>query len=110
MTTETTVKAITVLGRRWFDKVNGNTYHTSQIMIDGKTVHITPYQYGYGNQYEQTAAMWLNENGYVELEKYPHGSYESVWRYCEKHGIHYEASYVDLPKKKDLTSISLTTS
>lgn len=96
------VKAITILGKRWFDKVNGNTYHTSQIMIDGVTIHTTPYAYGYGSQYVQTAKEWLEENGYIKLEHFPSGVSSSLSRYCEGKGIHLESSYVDLPRKKDL--------
>ncbi len=58
-------------GVRWFDKVNGNTYHSVRVTRceDGKTIYC-PFQYGYGDHYRQTAlgAMfrrdWLPE-GYV---------------------------------------------
>ena len=51
---------------RWFDKVNGNTYHSVQItrVRDSKVIYC-PFQYGYGDQYRQTAleamaaAKWL---------------------------------------------------
>ena len=49
---------------KWFDKVNGNTYHSVQITRckDGKVLYC-PYTYGYGDHYRQTAleAMALNE-------------------------------------------------
>ncbi len=103
MEAQTKVKAITILGRRWFDKVNGNTYHTSQIMVDGVTVHTTPFSYGYGDQYIQSASEWLNSNGHIKLEQYPHGNYEPLSYYCQDNNIHLECSYVDLPRKKDLS-------
>jgi len=51
---------------RWFDKVNGNTYHSVQItrVRDSKVI-FCPFQYGYGDQYRYTAleamaeAKWL---------------------------------------------------
>ena len=51
---------------RWFDKVNGNTYHSVRIVRhrDGAILYC-PWQYGYGDQYRYTAleamakAEWL---------------------------------------------------
>ena len=45
------IKSITILGRKWWDKQNGNTYNTAQIMVNGETVGKTPFQYGYGDHY-----------------------------------------------------------
>ena len=50
----------------WFDKVNGNTYHSCRITRhkDGKVITV-PFQYGYGEHYKTTAieamfeAHWL---------------------------------------------------
>ena len=46
----------TVNAVRWFDKVNGNTYHSVRITRhkDGMTI-TAPFQYGYGDHYRQTA-------------------------------------------------------
>jgi hypothetical protein len=51
---------------KWFDRVNGNTYHSVRITRcrDGKTIYC-PYQYGGSDCYRQTAlaamskAKWL---------------------------------------------------
>jgi hypothetical protein len=51
---------------RWFDKYNGNTYHSVRITRtrDGAVI-ACPFEYGYGDQYRQTAleamakAKWL---------------------------------------------------
>ena len=51
---------------RWFDRVNGNTYHSVRIIRcrDGAVLYC-PWQYGYGDQYRYTAleamarAKWL---------------------------------------------------
>ena len=53
-------------GVKWFDKVNGNTYHSVVVTRcrDGARIHC-PFEYGYGDQYKQTAldamarAKWL---------------------------------------------------
>ena len=63
---------------RWFDKINGNTYHSVRItkVETGQTIVgiNQPYEYGYGDQYRYTAldamaaAHWLPKkyNGYHE--------------------------------------------
>lgn len=83
------IQSITVLGRKWHDKINGNTYCTAGILINGKLVGKTEYQYGYGDFYEQAATEWLEKNGYIELEHYQNGGAEMLWSYCDKHGINY---------------------
>jgi len=46
---------------RWFDRVNGNTYHSVRVTrcSDGKTIVglNAPYEYGYGDQYRNTALV-----------------------------------------------------
>lgn len=41
---------------RWFDRINGNTYHSVRITRcrDGATI-ACPWAYGYGDTYRQTA-------------------------------------------------------
>ena len=59
------VDSVTITGRRWFQRSYGNTYHTACILFgDGVRVHL-PKQYGYGNQWEQTARAWLKDNGFA---------------------------------------------
>jgi len=43
-------------GVKWFDKVNGNTYHSVRITrcADGAII-AAPFQYGYGDQWQWTA-------------------------------------------------------
>ena len=56
---------------KWFDRVNGNTYHSVNItrVRDGKTIY-SPYQYGYGEHYRQTALMAMKEAGWINGEIY----------------------------------------
>ena len=62
---------------KWFDKVNGNTYHSVQITrIDtGKTIYC-PFQYGYENQYRNTALQAMSENNWIP-ERYK----GNLWEY-----------------------------
>ena len=57
-------KVVTVLARRWFDKKNGNTYHSVKVYYDGHLVNtdiglLTKIIYGYGSAWEQTALKVL---------------------------------------------------
>lgn len=51
---------------RWFDRVNGNTYHSVKITrtSDG-AVLACPYQYGYGDQYRQSALEAMHKAGWL---------------------------------------------
>ena len=61
---------------RWFDKVNGNTYHSVNIQRcrDGKMLYCQ-FQYGYGDHYRQTAlyamaaAKWFPKAYRTETRK-----------------------------------------
>ena len=62
-------------GLRWFDKVNGNTYHTVNI-IDAEineSIYKSPVTYGYDDQYKHTALDWLIKKGLIfEKDRFNH--------------------------------------
>lgn len=64
--------------RRWFDKVNGNSYYSVNIQIPSsdrawRQVNI-PCSYGYGNQWEYDCADLLEKIGVLpEFPKYENG-------------------------------------
>lgn len=97
------MKVLHISGRRWFERVNGNTYHSVNVWIDGKHVYYNPFEYGYGNHYRQTAKLWLKENGHLPgLEHYQNGASESLWRYCERNDIALVSEVTDVSREKDL--------
>jgi len=103
MNTNGQVKSITVIGRRWFDRVNGNTYHAAHTLVNGEPGPNVAFQYGYGSQYEYNAAMELDRAGIIQLESYGEGKpKESLWRYCERNGIAYSKDVADMNRKKDV--------
>lgn len=55
-------------GRRWFQRTYGNTYHSVRIYKDGALLVVLPYQYGYGDQFLQTALDWLKKNGHAPAD------------------------------------------
>ena len=89
------IESVFVIGKRWFDKVNGNTYHSVEIFIDGVMVKNIGMTYGYDDCYIQTAMEWLFENGYV-TEKY------SPSRYFRENGINFNSRAYDVSRKRDL--------
>jgi hypothetical protein len=56
-----------VVGRRWFDRVNGNTYHTAEVFVNDKYVGKSRMTYGYDESYIQTAKEILLDS--YELPK-----------------------------------------
>lgn len=54
---------------RWFDKVNGNTYHSVRVTRhrDGATI-AAPWQYGYGDHYKQTALKLMADNKWLPVK------------------------------------------
>lgn len=60
------LKMITVIGRKWFERINGNTYHSVEVYVDGELLERNSYEYGYGRQWESTAMDILEKHGIVK--------------------------------------------
>ena len=94
-------RTITVIGRRWFEKVNGNTYHSVDVYVNGDHVGREPFAYGYGSQYEQTALEILYKAGIYTKD--PEAKYSRVlWRTVDDNGDKLISSGTDVARKKDL--------
>ena len=51
---------------KWFDKVNGNTYHSVRVTrCNDGAVCVGQFQYGYGEQYRYTALELMLDNGWL---------------------------------------------
>jgi len=96
------IKSITVIGKRWFDKINGNTYHSAQTLVNGKPGPAVSFRYGYGNQFEWEAEAELERAGFIQPEHYKNGGRESLWRYCDERNIAYTVFVSDVSRKRDL--------
>ena len=92
------INAIIINGRRWFDKINGNTYHTASanvIFADGSDRSFSiQYQYGYGDQYLQSA--------WDAIKKAKLVTGEIPWQYCRDNKIKLITNVSDVARKKDL--------
>lgn len=53
---------LTIIARKWFDRVNGNTYHSCEVYFNNKLVDRDPYEYGYGDHYLNTASKIITNN------------------------------------------------
>ena len=82
-------------GRKWFNKAQGNTYHSVRIFSDGQRIVFLPYQYGYGEQWLQTAVDWLKAEKLI-----PEGAEYGTYYLRETLGSTY--SVIDVERKKDL--------
>ena len=53
---------------KWFDKVNGNTYHSVRITRVSDSAMLVSHDcvYGYGDHYRQTALELLVKNGWID--------------------------------------------
>ena len=62
------IRSMFIECREWFDKVNGNSYFSARIWINGGQVAILPFSYGYGDFYIYEAQKKLLELGYLPQE------------------------------------------
>ena len=60
------MKLFTIVVKKWFDKVNGNTYYSVRCIRhkDNKII-VVAFQYGYGNHYQQTALAIMAKAGWL---------------------------------------------
>lgn len=119
-------KFVVIEARRWFDKINGNTYHSVQVYVNGKLIGENPFTYGYGESYLQSAHEILLANGYFGYEKTKetvpvkdrktgeilyhkslesenkNNSYYEFTRDMQDHRRQYHVNVVDVDRKRDL--------
>jgi hypothetical protein len=81
--TDPITRSLFIEAREWFDKVNGNSYFSARIWVDGGQVAILPFQYGYGDQYLYEAQKKLLELGYLPQESKNRG----LWTIAQESGF-----------------------
>jgi hypothetical protein len=63
------MKTLDINAKEWFDKVNGNSYFSAQIVIDYDLPtykkYFLPFQYGYGDFFQWQSLKHLQELGLV---------------------------------------------
>lgn len=63
------MKTLDINAREWFDKINGNSYFSAQIIIDYDLPtyqkYFLPFQYGYGDSFQWQSLNHLQQKGIV---------------------------------------------
>lgn len=98
------ITSIHINGRRWFDRVNGNTYFSATGIVNGVVVATIEYRYGYSNQYEYEMADKLAKLGFMpgRIEFGKGRPSEQPWNYAERTGCKYTTTVSDVSRKRDL--------
>lgn len=94
---------IQIIGKRWFDKINGNTYFSAVGYVNNVEVVRIGFEYGYDNHFAYRIFEEMIKVGYCrDAEKYKNGGNEALFRYCERKGIKKLVNVSDVTRKKDL--------
>ena len=91
-------KTILFVGRRWRDRINGNTYNTCEMFVNGRRVGKTPIDGGYDDAYRWAGRAWLNENGFLP----GYDAAVDFTIYCGMRDIIYDSTVSDVRRKKDM--------
>jgi len=84
------IQSITVIGRRWND--GQNTYHSTMLLVNGKCLFSSSFNYGYAAGYIQTAQEHLSK--FIEAP--------TLWRWCNENEINFFTTCADVQRRKDL--------
>lgn len=85
------INTLKIEGRRWFQKSYGNTYHSVTVYVNDEVLR-KDFEYGYGNQYLQTAIELLQANGYNDIKTF--SDLRAIPNFIE--------NVVDVQREKDL--------
>ena len=95
--------AFHISGRRWFDRVNGNTYHSARVFADGELVAVVPFQYGYDDAWLQSAMVEMVEAGILPgLRSGPHDTLRPLWQQLEGTGDTLTSDVADVLKRETI--------
>ena len=68
-----------IVGKKWFDKANGNTYHSARVFdLEKKVIAVAPFQYGYHDQFIQSATEALQKSGKFDGIMLKHDEYIAI--------------------------------
>lgn len=64
------MKTLDINAREWFDKINGNSYFSAEIVIDyglpTYKKYFLPFQYGYGDSFQWQSLAYLQKVGEID--------------------------------------------
>ncbi len=80
---------LAVQGMEWFDSVNGNSYCSVRVHWEDELIAVAPFQYGYGDFYEQAASEeltdWFESMGIDSV--YSNGMTRPLWQIAQDAGF-----------------------
>lgn len=88
------IKTIEIIGKRWFQKLYGNTYHTVRYCINGGDWDSLPMKYGSGEQYMETAESHMKEQGIIPNDA------PCLWIFCRDNKINLFTTAHDVLKRE----------
>ena len=92
------IQSITIIATEWLDKVNGNSYFSAEVLVDGlRSLHI-PFTYGYDNHYSDVCCKELVEAGYLPASAQP----ISLWEHSQTMGFALTSHKVRVGRKRDM--------
>ena len=98
------VKTIDINAREWFDKVNGNSYFSAQVVVnygyESEKIFILPFQYGYESQYIYSSFEKLRNEGILPMFK----NAPSI--FCRENGIAFNYSKQENCLKKNMYKVN----
>jgi len=89
------MKNIRIVGKRWFDRANGNTYNSARCYVDGELVCCSQFQYGYGDYYLQAGWDALRKKLGLDVKDYESGGCEPAWAWCRDNDIRFDYEHTD---------------
>lgn len=92
------IQSIRINGYLWFDKVNGNTYHSVYVSINNDLVLKKCFVYGYGDYYVTTG---LN----LVMDNFGFNSEDEVRKYITDNCVDFNYSHIKCNKKSELNNI-----
>jgi hypothetical protein len=95
------LKTIDIVAREWFDRVNGNSYFSAYVTVNfgmpSEANFYLPFQYGYGDHYNDMCFDVLKKHGYVSCDEYTR-----YWQYYRDNNIVLRSRKIENCKKSEL--------
>jgi len=99
------IKTIDIQSKEWFDKVNGNSYFSSQITLnfgmENQQNIFLPFQNGYGDYSYYMAGQELSRLKLIKLD--PKSMFFTLWNYCKENKIILRTSKRENCLKRELS-------
>jgi len=96
-----------IVAKRWLDKKYGNTYHSVKVFKNNQLIGENPFQYGYGDHYQQTAYDILKKKRAIKVKqgRLSSGMDEGYYNFIQmqrRNRKNFLFSVSDVERRKDL--------